>query len=172
MPHAREHAIEHAACLWHASTCTWYHFHASWHVFGVSASFSSTAGFGGAQESEAGDPRRVPWRLLGMRASYFMSFSMHMPHAMPRARTCEAHARSVCASSVRWHALLGAQVPVRVPFFACTIFSMLMNDIFDMHAACHTKSLPCRRARPDLRADARSAPQARSDLVRRNTGTV
>ena len=89
-----------------------------------------------------------------------------------RARTCEAHARSVCASSVRWHALLGAQVPVRVPFFACTIFSMLMNDIFDMHAACHTKSLPCRRARPDLRADARSAPQARSDLVRRNTGAV
>ena len=117
-------------------------------------------------------PRRVPWRLPGMRASYFMSFSMHMPHAMPRARTCEAHARSVCASSVRWHALLGAQVPVRVPFFACTIFSMLRNDIFDMHAACHTKSLPCRRARPDLRADARSAPQSRSDLVRRNTGAV
>ena len=117
-------------------------------------------------------PRRVPWRLPGMRASYFMSFSMHMPHAMPRARTCEAHARSVCASSVRWHALLGAQVPVRVPFFACTLFSMLRNDIFHMHAACHAKSLPCRRARPDLRADARSTPQARSDLVRRDTGTV
>ena len=70
-------------------------------------------------------PRRVPWRLPGMRASYFMSFLMHMPHAMPRARTCEAHARSVCASSVRWHALLGAQVPVRVPFFACTLFPCL-----------------------------------------------
>ena len=76
-----------------------------------------------------------------MRASYFMSFSMHMPHAMPRARTCEAHARSVCASSVRWHALLGAQVPVRVPFFACTIFSMLMNDIFDRIIATYNYNI-------------------------------
>ena len=65
--------------------CTLFHFHASWHQPSVSASFSSTAGFGGAQKSGAGDPRRVPWRLLGMRTSCFMSFSMHMPHAMPRA---------------------------------------------------------------------------------------
>ena len=109
-------------------------------------------------------PRRVPWRLPGMRASYFMSFSMHMPHAMPRARTCEAHARSVCASSARWHALLGAQVPVRVLIFACTLFYMLSNDVFHVHAACHASAQPFRRARPDLRADARSTPQACSDL--------
>ena len=149
-----------------------FHVHALRHAFRVSASFSSTAGFGGAQESEAGGPQRWPWRLLGMRTSYFMSFSMHMPHAMPRARTCEAHARSVCASSVRWHALLGAQVPVRVLFFACTLFGMLENDSFHMHAACHAKHLPCRRARPHLRAGARVLTQARSGSVRHNTGTV
>ena len=171
MPHAREHAIEHAACLWHASTCTWYHFHASWHVFGVSASFSSTAGFGGAQESEAADPGGC--RGGSPACAHPISCHFRCTCRMPcRARTCEAHARSVCASSVRWHALLGAQVPVRVPFFACTLFSMLRNDIFHMHAACHAKSLPCRRARPDLRADARSTPQARSDLVRREKETV
>ena len=61
---------------------------------GSASRFLRTADSGGAQESEAGDPRQSPWGLCGMHASFFMPCSIDVHAAWHAARVRMERARS------------------------------------------------------------------------------
>ena len=63
-----------------------FHLHAPCNTSGYSASLSENRRFRQFSESEAGDPQKLPRRILSMLGSFIMSLPICMQHAMPRAR--------------------------------------------------------------------------------------
>ena len=70
----------------HVFSCMFYHLNASRHASRLSASLSGNRRFWRFSESEAGDPQKLPRRILSMLGSFIMSLPICMQHAMPRAR--------------------------------------------------------------------------------------
>ena len=110
----------------------------------------------------------APWYVYIV---LYVIFDAHAACHAARAHVKRAQGRSVpraCAGTL----CSEHRCPQGCLFFAYTLLGMLKNDAFHIHAACHTKRLPCRRARPHLRAGAHNAPQTRSDLARRDSDRV
>ena len=100
--------------------------------------FPRTADSGGAQESEAGDPRQSPWRLCDMHASCFMSWPMSMQHGMPRARLWSARETEIGPEPRLAEACSAARVPNRCAFrhaalLACYNIRIVMCMQHGMH---------------------------------------
>ena len=83
---------------------------------GLAPRFLRSTDSGGAQESEAGDPRQSPWRRFIIQASFYISCAMCMQHSMPRAPMWSAREAEIGPEPRLAEACSAARVPNRCAF--------------------------------------------------------